>query len=441
MLYLTTVLKIDSGIAGTIVALTLISEAVSAIIIGGASDRSTSPKGRRRPYIIISSIVLSLCLVISFTAFDFPDTVKIIYYTFFGIVMRGAFSAYYTTYVAFGAEILTDYDQRTRMRSICKLFSTAGNLIGYVLPLWIVGLLTRLNYSEAAGWSVAAMLVALITFFTAFICWKNTAPYDSVQSPVEKNTTSFKDILQTYLELFKLKALDVYLIYKSVYNFAFTFITNTMLFFMLYKLGLSEGIASTTYMIGIIVSFVSIPLINSLGIRLGKSACSKVILIACSIISIILYFVGVDNLYMAILYICVFNMANSTFWQLSYPMVYDICEADEFCFGKRREGDITAIQVLIPTLSSALASQVLGIALSKIGFDSTLGVQTASVCFSLNRIFILIPNILMLLSAASLSFFPLNKKIHRRLLTAIEKEKDGTLDTEEEKFLDKKMRF
>ena len=177
MLYLTTVLKIDSGIAGTIVALTLISEAVSAIIIGGASDRSTSPKGRRRPYIIISSIVLSLCLVISFTAFDFPDTVKIIYYTFFGIVMRGAFSAYYTTYVAFGAEILTDYDQRTRMRSICKLFSTAGNLIGYVLPLWIVGLLTRLNYSEAAGWSVAAMLVALITFFTAFICWKNTAPY------------------------------------------------------------------------------------------------------------------------------------------------------------------------------------------------------------------------------------------------------------------------
>lgn len=123
VVFLTNCVGLGAAAAGTISSIALLVEVIAGMTVGNLSDKCTSKMGRRRPFMLTSSIVMLPILVIMLHSVDGSLTFKAAYYLFFAILFRIFFSTYEIPYNALGAEIATDYDERTRLRSLARVFS------------------------------------------------------------------------------------------------------------------------------------------------------------------------------------------------------------------------------------------------------------------------------------------------------------------------------
>ncbi len=98
------------------------------------------------------------------------------------------------------------------------------------------------------------------------------------------------------------------------------------------------------------------------------------------------------------------------FWQLSNTNFYDVTDLDEYRYGKRREGNLMALQMLICTTAISVTLKALTGILEFSGFDATLAVQSPAAIGMLEKIFILFPAIGMIACAFFMSRYRVNKQ-------------------------------
>ena len=118
-------------------------------------------------------------------------------------------------------------------------------------------------------------------------------------------------------------------------------------------------------------------------------------------------------------------MTQTSFWQLSNSIFYDVVEVDEFENSKRREGDIMSMVSVLGTLITAIIVQVFGVFLEIFGFNPMLEIQPESVKMFLNAAYILVPSICFIIGYFALKVFPVNKNTFSSLLKALELRKRG----------------
>ena len=67
LIYLTDTVGIAAGLAGTVIMIGKIWDAITDPLVGYLSDRTNHRWGRRRPYILFGSIPLFICMILMFT--------------------------------------------------------------------------------------------------------------------------------------------------------------------------------------------------------------------------------------------------------------------------------------------------------------------------------------------------------------------------------------
>ncbi|MEG2199853.1 MAG: MFS transporter, partial [Anaerovorax sp.] len=173
MFFLTTVAGINPVTAGTIAAMGSVWDAVCSPIIGYISDNRQSKYGRRIPFMFFAAFPLGVSCSMLFASIDASYALKVLYYGVLVIVFWTAFSAFFIPYMAMGAEITNDYDERTSLRSTTYGFNIVGMVIGMVMPTLIVDFLLNREVSLSHAWHGAGMIVgamaALSILYTCFI--------------------------------------------------------------------------------------------------------------------------------------------------------------------------------------------------------------------------------------------------------------------------------
>ena len=95
--------------------------------------------------------------------------VQIIYYVLMGSLFWIAYSLFYIPYTALGAEIALDYDGRTKLRSITRVFTIMGTFLANVCPLLAIGILLKLaGFNEALRMQSAETIAMLKNIFVLF---------------------------------------------------------------------------------------------------------------------------------------------------------------------------------------------------------------------------------------------------------------------------------
>lgn len=429
LLFLTSVAGLNPTAASSIVSICLLIESLSAVVFGRLSDQSTSKFGKRRPFIFAAGILLPLALVFSFLTIEAAPFVKFLYYAVFGGFVKALYSAYYIPYIALGAEITTDYDARTRQRTICKIYCGIGNIFGYICPLLVVDYLVSLGLEPSRSWLLYVLFLGLAVLFGFMVCWKMTDGCEKTGSQIpEIQKEPFSKVLHTYRELFKLKPMAILVLWKIFFSIAYTLTTSSLVFYLLYKLQLPGSSSSQVYTVSVLISFVSIPIVGITALKIGKKLCVQIYMLIAGFFGIALYFIGIHSLFAVMLYIIAYSFAHSTFWQLTYPLFYDICEADFYAYGKRREGDITSMQSVLGTIASAITTQFLGLILSQTGFHADAVTQPDAAILALDWIFILLPSIFLIFAACILIRYPLSKKVHAALCKCLYENQRENLD-------------
>ncbi|WP_339844411.1 MFS transporter [uncultured Halopseudomonas sp.] len=127
--YFTQVLGLSGTLAGVAVMIALVFDAVTDPLAGYVSDHWRSRYGRRHPFMVVAALPLAAAW---FALFMPPESLSqmglFFWLTGFAILVRGAMTLYYVPYLALGAELTSDYQERTSVaawRGVCGVLAAA----------------------------------------------------------------------------------------------------------------------------------------------------------------------------------------------------------------------------------------------------------------------------------------------------------------------------
>lgn len=438
IVFMTDCVGMSSSLSSMIMSLALLVEVAAGMVIGNISDQFHSRLGRRRPFVLISALTMPPILLLLFRSMNFSMPVAFAYYLLFSILFRLSFSTFEIPYSAFGAEIATGYDERTKLRTVSRVCGILGNMTAYLAPLFIVDLFAQAK----SGWSATAILIAAVCFTTwmyAFFTTKekqNGGASNVAKDQKEENGAAekkqavghrnvVKEIFLNYLELAKLKTMRILIVYKAAFACALALFNIGTVYYMRYCAGMSNRYISYVYFITVGIFFCSTPFINAMALKLGKGMQQKLTLGLAGVVGLIIYLFFRNTTVGTFVYIVLFAAAQNSFWQLSPSIFYDIVEVDEFAHNKRREGDIMSLVSVLGTLTTALIVQIFGICFDLSGYNPDLAAQGNSVVSFLNIAYVLLPSLCFLTSAFALKTFPINKKTFASLSAAVALKREG----------------
>ena len=116
LLFLTEIVGLPIGLAGTVVAVGRIWDAVNDPIVGMISDRLQSSMGRRRPFFLIGALPLGISFFLTFYDPGLgSNTAYAIYYIVVFFIFDLSFTIVNVPYSALTAELTQDYDERSSL--------------------------------------------------------------------------------------------------------------------------------------------------------------------------------------------------------------------------------------------------------------------------------------------------------------------------------------
>lgn len=427
VVFLTNCVGLNSAMAGSITSIALLAEVVTGMIVGNLSDNCTSPMGKRRPFVLAASIAMPVIMVLIMRTVHGSVAVRFAYYLALSIAFRLSFSTFEIPNNAFGAEIATGYDERTWLRTMSRVFSIIGNTLGYVMPLWVLELFPR---DQEAGWQTIGVIIAVVAFGSWFASFRLTKKRAVIGRKSEKRGNVVKEILVNYFELCKLRSMRLLIVYKAAFACAFALFNIGTIYYLKYSLGLGNRYSSYMYVLSIVIFIIMTPIAGKMALRYGKANQQMVTMAISAIIGFGVFFFAPQSVMGAALYVVGFSIMQTSFWQLSSSIFYDVVEVDQFANNKRREGDIMSLVSVLGTLVTAVIVQFFGVLLDYSGFDASLAVQPGGVVQFLNTAYILMPSICFVIGFIALKVFPINKKTFGSLLRALERRKAGEDDAQ-----------
>jgi GPH family glycoside/pentoside/hexuronide:cation symporter len=171
LFYYNSVLGLPGTYAGTALLIALVFDAVTDPLVGSLSDTFRHRLGRRHPFMYASALPLALTYGLVFSPPEgLGETGLFLWLTVFSILVRASMTLYHVPHMALGAELTSDYHERTVVVAYRSGFSAVG--MGLVIGLgWTVffpdvdGQLGRFDpvAYRSFGWIFGAiMLVSIV---------------------------------------------------------------------------------------------------------------------------------------------------------------------------------------------------------------------------------------------------------------------------------------
>lgn len=456
--FLTTVVGINPAIAGTITAIGAVWETMCGAVIGYISDSTVSKYGKRKPYILVSSIPLMVFTALFFTNIGSEHGLAPVYYGFMLVMFWTSYAVFYVPYLSWGAELTQDYDERTALRGYAYFFSTIGMAIGLVLPNIVVDNLMKTGLSISASWMITGIACGFICGLTIFVgaifikdkdelefkkygIGKTTynADADIEECLVEKNANALSlfskalDMIKNYIDILKLKTTLCMIGASVFYLIAFAMFASVRMYYFTFNLEMSAGLITLALLFLTFVSVIFVPFVGK-ACKLTDKRTTFIVWMSVSALFMGGFgFIGVDKAWEIVVFSIAYSLGSIAYWQLMPSMIYDVCEVDELVNNKRRGGLVISLQSLSESISNAVGLQLVGLILNFSGFVGESTVQTESALYWINMSFSVIPAIFMAASVVCIIKYPVTKKMYNSVVEAL-KDREAGKPVDMEKF-------
>lgn len=424
LFYLTDVAGIAPAVAGIINTLAISWNAIANPVIGYLSDNSKSKYGRRRPFILVGIPMIAVSLLLMFLPISFEGGAKNAYFILVAMLLWTSYVTYVIPYVALGAEITQDYNERNSLRGI-------NNIIGYTVlilcsagPAAIQGAMTARGYTVQQAWTFTGALFACIVIVFTLICWFVTKGKELPREQTAQ-TSGNMNLIQVFKETFKIKPYRILIGMVVLFVLGFNIINATLVYLLTYAAKLDFPQQSTFWIVYCLIIIFAQPILIKIMAKIGK----KRMLLTATIIEIVanaafFFVIGITDIVTLYSYAVILGVTSSCFWLLYISLVYDISEIDEYKNGKRREGSLIAIVIFLQKIGAALASLLTGVLLGVIGYQAGV-VQSEETVKGIVMLCTIIPAGFYTLSMLIFSRYPVTQKRFEALNEALRLRKEG----------------
>jgi GPH family glycoside/pentoside/hexuronide:cation symporter len=403
-------LFVDPAVLGWAVAIPRIFDAITDPVMGNISDNTRTRWGRRRPYILVGSMLCALMLPFVWMAPVLTDRAVFWWVTLLGTLYFTAYTVFIIPYQALGFEMTTDYDERTRLLAWPNY---VGLTMSFVLP-WLPRMIEFKAFGGAAQgavWvSVGAGIIILVSGIMPAIFGREIAQAEAQDripflAALKESASNRSFLIVALSNVVVLTGLATFVgigLYVNIF----------MIFAGDRAAGLAlAGLGGTVYAI---VSYFSVMMAVWLSTRIGKKITAQILLGLTAIGAGSLWFTLRPDLpYLQLLSVVIIALGLQGTWMTFFTMVGDVCEEDELKTGLRREGMFSSIGGFSRKMAVAVAAIMAGNLLKWIGFDAesaaTSGVPHA-VLMHLKISYVLGQAAVVALGLLLIGFYPITRQ-------------------------------
>jgi glycoside/pentoside/hexuronide:cation symporter, GPH family len=388
LFYYNQIMGVPATLTAIILGIAVLFDGIADPIIGYLSDRTRTRLGRRHPWIIASAVPTGASLVMLFCP---PVGMSPNFYALWllgsAISLHLFLAMYHIPHLALGAEMASDYTDRTRIYAYSTVLGALGGWGFYFLAMSLFFLSTP-QYSHGLynphGYTSLSILAAIVVIVSVALCvwgtWKEIPRL--VASRAHKSIPTAHSLKSMFRELssvfrnqsFRAIFLGSLLI---MLMFSMRFIFNVYMAVHFWELS-SERLRwiALAVIVGLPVAFWLAPLLTRLlDKRNALLAALLVTIVNDNILIFLRLFTNVlpannDPLLFVMILGCFF-MGGATAYIIAITiqsMLADVADQHDLMTGKRQEGAIFSVRMFSLKAASALGGALGGIALDLIAF-------------------------------------------------------------------------
>lgn len=419
-----TVVGLPASYTGAALAIAIIWDAVSDPIMGGISDGTRHPSGRRRPYILPGAFALALFTAAIFNP-PFVDSTlfKFTYLLVIYVLLNTALTVVSVPHAALGGELSFNRDERTEIFGYKRGFDTLGALLGLTLPAIILSLLgqanTPENVAQSRHWVGFALTLPLI--ITAYITVRATRGHDKPAAQTVR-ISRIRDLIIAQWATFKNPFFRPLILAFIIISIGRTLNASIALYYYEYRLLFTEQETVGQILFPFFITFLAaIPLWVFTSRTYGKKWPAIIGIFALGISGSLVYPLLPPG---HILYPMLYAIPGGLFVGaviLLDALIPDVIDYDELKTRQNREGLYFGVWKMATKLSRALGLILSGILLDTIGFDQTTTEQSSEVAYNLSLIFGPTVGLFFILGGIILISLPLSDTRHKRIQNMLQK--------------------
>ena len=417
--FLTDIVKLDPAIAGSILLIGTIWDAINDPLVGIWSDNTRSKWGRRRPFIIGVVVPFSIFTWLLFTDFGLAKTWTIVYFIVMVILYDAAYTILCVPYSALAAEMTQDYNERTSIMMFRAIWSNSSNIIAAATALLIANYFGQKFGSIKVGWSVMAAIFAVLMIFPNVYTWHVTRGYELFPKHTHFN---LKEIIMAVIK----NRPFFYAIGLWLGGEVGTTVGSAvMIYFMTYHMGFAENQSSLAFLLLFGSTLIWIPLINLTSSKIGKKWAFIIYVGLWAILmGIGVILVKPENV--IFFYILTFFVSSGVVgvYLIGYSIMADVVEVDEFKTGKRREGVYFGLMAFVQKIGSAFALWAIGLVLHFIGYVPNVP-QTTKALWGIRILYAEGTTFFLIIGIIACYLMPITKDKHQALVEAIKLKKEN----------------
>ncbi|NLL56000.1 MAG: MFS transporter [Clostridiales bacterium] len=420
MLYMTDYLGIDAAIAGLIITLTRIFDAINDPIMGQIVDRTKSRWGKCRPYMLFTPIPVALAAIAMFAPIGLTGAKAIPYAVIIYLIFTMIYTANDIPYWSMSSVITTDPKQRTSIVTLTRLIGSLGTGI-CVGGFWFVNKFF-INYAGASfhnGFFFSAIVFCVIgaaLMMQGFFFTKERAKSEVAQEKFFENIKLIP----------KSKPLVLLLIAGALYSVMAVGMTALTTYFVKWNvkeifpnMSSVDIMSIYTPVIGFLPAIATVVGLLVTPFLIKKLEKRTILIASCSfgaIVNIASYFIGYSNIYLFIALRFFAFLPVGIWTSMTTILIGDNVDYLEYKTGKRVEGTCFSLLTFMGKFQNSISVAITGLVLSIVGYNGALNPDvTNQTPKALNGIFImvtLISGLGYVLAMIPFLFYKLDKKTH-----------------------------
>jgi glycoside/pentoside/hexuronide:cation symporter, GPH family len=401
--------------AGTLFLVVGLGAAVFNPIMGFIADRTNTPWGKFRPWLLWTAVPFGIIGVVTFTTPNLSPAGKVIYAYVSYILLRLIYTINNVPYAALTGVITSDPDERTSLSSFRQIFAnTAGFIVqGLAIPMR--------NFfghgNNAKGYQITMGLFSVLCVIFFIITFMTTR--ERVQPDPHQKTSlrqDLSDLLSNgpWIALFCVTAL---------YFAAISIRSSVMLPYFKYCVG-NEKLFSWFNGFGLTALLIGVTVSNALSIRLGKRNLFIFSMLWVAAFNVALLFLP-PTATMAIFASEVLRQfAYGWSCPLLWAMIADVADYGEWKTGRRATATVTAAVVFALWAGLALGGAVAGWLFASYGYAAN-ATQTSQALSGIRMTASVYAGFAFVLTAGCLFFYPITRELNRKIADELTERRTG----------------
>lgn len=344
-------------------------------VIGHFSDNLRTRWGRRRPFLLASSLLGAfLVMAMWWPSRAWEPGLQFAWLLGASILLFICYGAFSMTHVALGYELSDDYHLRTRVVAVRAFYFSLAALCGG----WLYWLALRPVFGDeitgirwvSVGMALVILVAGLIPVASCRERFRNVAPRHVHLWTAVRTTLKIRPfVLILLLRIAQTLGASLYGA-LSFYIGAYCVCRGDKSLF--------TSLAGLNGLLGFAASLALVPLSARLSRRLGKRRGLIYGFAAAFAGAVLLPFCARDGQpYLLLAHMVVFGCANLVLTMFMSAVMPDICDVDELTSGERREGLFSAVMSFVSKIENSLCMLLGGYMVAFSGFNTHLAQQMA----------------------------------------------------------------